>query len=188
MAPLVEPLPCQRSLFDLPADVAYLNCAYMSPLLRASAERGQADMARKLHPWTVGPEDFFTGSDELRGLAARLFGATPDDIAIVPSVSYGISTAAVNLPCTRGQRILVLAEQFPSNEYPWRRLAEDKGAAVDTVAWPEDGDWTAAVLAKLSGDVAIAALPHTNGPAAACSIWSASAQLAASTGPPWCSI
>ena len=161
MAPHVEPLPCQRALFDLPVDVAYLNCAYMSPLLRASAEQGQADLARKLHPWTIHPDDFFTGSDQLRTLAALLFGATADDVAIVPSVSYGISTAALNLPCARGQRILVLAEQFPSNEYPWRRLADDKGAIVDTVAWPEDGDWTAAVLAKLADDVAIAALPHT---------------------------
>ena len=27
-------LPSQRHLFDIPDDVAYLNCAYMSPLMR----------------------------------------------------------------------------------------------------------------------------------------------------------
>jgi len=54
----------------------------------------------------------------------------------------------------------VLAEQFPSNYYPWQRLAEEKGAALKVVPWPEDNDWTAAVLNALSGEVAVAALPH----------------------------
>ena len=54
----------------------------------------------------------------------------------------------------------MLAEQFPSNYYPWQRLAEEKGAALKVVPWPEDNDWTAAVLNALSGEVAVAALPH----------------------------
>ena len=28
-------IPCQRDLFDIPEDVAYFNCAYMSPQLRS---------------------------------------------------------------------------------------------------------------------------------------------------------
>src|SRR3954454_17214438 len=111
MSHAVEPLPCQRALFDLPTDVAYLNCAYMSPMLRAAAEAAHGDFDRKLHPWTISADDFFSGSERLRALAAALFGGTADDIAIVPSVSYGISVAARNLPVKRGQRILVLAEQ-----------------------------------------------------------------------------
>lgn len=40
------------------------------------------------------------------------------------------------------------------------RLAEEKGAALKVVPWPEDNDWTAAVLNVLSNEVAVAALPH----------------------------
>lgn len=153
-------LPCQRHLFDIPDDVAYLNCAYMSPLMKPVLEAGTAGLARKAHPWELTADKFFTGADEFRATAAPLFDCSADDIAIVPSASYGISTAARNLPVEKGQRILVLAEQFPSNYYPWQRLAEERSAALKIVPWPQDDDWTSAVLNSLTSDVAIAALPH----------------------------
>jgi selenocysteine lyase/cysteine desulfurase len=153
-------IPCQRHLFDLPDDVAYLNCAYMSPLMRSAVDAGTAALARKAHPWEITPDKFFTGSDEFRATAAQVLGCSADDVAIVPSASYGIATAARNLPVKKGQSILVLAEQFPSNYYPWQRLAEGTGGRLKIVAWPEDNDWTAAVLDSLTADVAIAALPQ----------------------------
>src|SRR5208283_2226571 len=83
-----------------------------------------------------------------------------DCIAIDPSASYGIATAARNLPVNKGQSILLLEEQFPSNYYACQRLAEANSASLKIVPWPEDNDWTAAVLNALTADVAIAALPH----------------------------
>ncbi len=153
-------LPCQRHLFDIPDDVAYLNCAYMSPLMKPVIKAGTEGLIRKAHPWKITPDKFFSGADEFRAIAAQIVGCTADDIAIVPSASYGISAAARNLPVKRGQSILVLAEQFPSNYYPWQRRTEDTGASLKVVAWPEDNDWTAAVLSALTAEVAIAALPH----------------------------
>jgi selenocysteine lyase/cysteine desulfurase len=153
-------IPCQRHLFDIPDDVAYLNCAYMSPLMKPVIEAGIAALARKAHPWEITPDKFFTGSDEFRTAAAQLIDSSADDVAIVPSASYGIATAARNLPVKKGQSILVLAEQFPSNYYSWLRQAEETGASLKVVAWPEDNDWTATVLNSLTADVAIAALPH----------------------------
>src|SRR6266852_778308 len=153
-------LPCQRHLFDIPEDVAYLNCAYMSPLMRSVIEAGNAALARKAHPWELTPDQFFTGSEEFRATAARLIDAPADCVAIVSSASYGIATATRNLTVSKGQSILVLDEQFPSNYYAWQRLADEHGAALKVVAWPDDGNWTAAVLNSLTADVAIAALPH----------------------------
>jgi selenocysteine lyase/cysteine desulfurase len=153
-------LPCQRHLFDIPDDVAYLNCAYMSPLMKPVMEAGVAGFSRKAHPWELTPDKFFTGADEFRSTAAQLVDCSADCIAIVPSASYGIATAARNLPLKKGQSVLVLAEQFPSNYYSWQRLAEDSSASLKVVPWPDDSDWTSAVLDSLSADVAIAALPH----------------------------
>ena len=153
-------IPCQRDLFDLPDNVAYLNCAYMSPLLKRAVQLGAEGIARKARPWTISPADFFTDSERARGLFAELVGATAEDIALVPSASYGLAIAAANLPFAEGRRILVLADQFPSNVYTWRELAAGKGGEVVTVARPADGDWTAAILARLDQRVAIAALPH----------------------------
>ena len=71
-------LPCQRHLFDIPEDVAYLNCAYMSPLMRPVIEAGNVALARKAHPWELTPDQFFTGSEEFRATAARLIDAPAD--------------------------------------------------------------------------------------------------------------
>ncbi len=154
-------LPCQRHLFDIPDDVAYLNCAYMSPLLKSALEAGTAGLARKAHPWELTSDQFFTGSEEFRATAAHILNCSADCIAIVSSAGYGIQTAARNLPMKKGQRILVLAEQFPSNYYPWQP-AEENGSSLKIVPWPDDHDWTAAVLNCLTPEVAIAALPHVH--------------------------
>jgi selenocysteine lyase/cysteine desulfurase len=153
-------LPCQRHLFDIPADVAYLNCAYMSPLMKPVIEAGNAGMRRKAHPWELTSDKFFVGADQFRSTAAQLLDCPPDCIAIVPSASYGIATAAHNLPIKKSQTILVLTEQFPSHYYSWRRRAQETGASLKVVPWPEDHDWTGAVLNNLTADVAIAALPN----------------------------
>jgi len=155
-------LPCQRHLFDIPDDVAYLNCAYMSPLMRSALEVGVNGLQSKAHPWEITPDKFFSGSEEFRKTAARLLNCTADCVAIISSAGYGIQTAAHNLKAGNGQSILVLTEQFPSNYYPWQRLTQESGATLKTVAWPEDEDWTAAVLEALTSDVAIVALPNVH--------------------------
>ncbi len=154
------PIPCQRDLFDIPDDVAYLNCAYMSPLLRRAAAVGAEALRRKCQPWTITPSDFFTDSERARTLFARLIGASAEDVALIPAASYGIATAAANLELPSGRPVLLLSDQFPSNVYPWRDMALRNGAEVLTVARPLDDDWTRAVLDLLDERVAIVALPH----------------------------
>jgi len=153
-------IPCQRDLFDLPDDVAYLNCAYMSPLLRQAVALGAEGIARKARPWTISSDDFFAESERARRLFAELLGAQADDIALVPAASYGVAVAAANLPLREGRRILMLAEQFPSNVLAWRELAREKDGEVVTLARPPDGDWSTAIMARLDERVAITALPH----------------------------
>ncbi|MGA7568131.1 MAG: aminotransferase class V-fold PLP-dependent enzyme [Terriglobales bacterium] len=155
-------IPCQRHLFDIPDEVAYLNCAYMSPLMKRAFEAGVAGYAQKSRPWGLTPDEFFTGAEEFRATAAKLLHSSADCVAIVPSASYGIATAALNLPVAKGQKVLVLAEQFPSNYYAWQRRVQESGGSLKVVAWPKDYDWTAAVLDSLTSDVAVAALPNVH--------------------------
>jgi selenocysteine lyase/cysteine desulfurase len=118
---------------------------------------------RKLHPWEISAKDFYTGSDRLRSAFAELIHAKEDDIAIIAAASYGVSTAAANLPLSRGQAVLTVADQFPSNVYPWRELAREREASIVTVPRPADFDWTRAVLEALDDKknrIAIVALPQ----------------------------
>jgi selenocysteine lyase/cysteine desulfurase len=156
-------LPSQRHLFDIPEGVAYLNCGYMSPLMTRARDAVVQGLDRKRRPWEITAPDFYTGSDRLRSAFAELVHAKPDDIAIVAAASYGVSTAAANLPLSRGQAVLVVEDQFPSNVYPWRERAREREASVVTLPRPADGDWTRAVLEALDAKtsrIAIAALPQ----------------------------
>jgi selenocysteine lyase/cysteine desulfurase len=154
------PLPPQRELFEIPADVAYLNCSYLAPQLRSVTDAGLAAVRAKASPWNVAPIDFFTQSEQLRSDFAALIGASAEAIALVPSVSYGIATAAANLPIGAGRTVVILAEQFPSNVYGWRAAAEAQGAEVVTVPRPADWDWTPAVLAAIDDRTSVVAVPH----------------------------
>lgn len=153
-------LSSQRSLFEIPDDIAYLNCAYMSPIPRASREAGQAAVARKSRPWEIAASDFFDEAEVARSLFAELIGADADGVALVPSASYGIGVAAANLSPRADQHILVLAEQFPSNVYPWQDLAQRSGSALVTVPRPPDDDWTTALLERIDERTAVVAVPH----------------------------
>ncbi|MDY7231847.1 aminotransferase class V-fold PLP-dependent enzyme [Hyalangium rubrum] len=153
-------LPSQRSLFEIPDDVTWLNCAYMSPQLRSVRAAGEEALGLKAQPWRIRADDFFSGAEALRRLFATLVGADVEGVALVPSVSYGMAAVSSNLQVRPGQRVLVLAEEFPSNLYPWRELAQRSGGAVFTVARPEDGDWTRAVLEALDERTALVAVPH----------------------------
>ena len=164
----IPALECQRSQFSLPEAVHYLNCAYMGPLPRVAQEAGAAAILRKAVPSGIVAADFFRESDEARALFAQLIGAPdPQRVAIIPAVSYGIAIAARNLPCSRGQRIVVAAEQFPSNVYGWRRLARERGAQLHTVASPvaeppRAAAWTDAILNAIDATTCIVALPHVH--------------------------
>lgn len=153
-------IPSQRHLFDIPDNIAYFNCAYMSPLMHHVTEAGCKAVARKSTPWKITPADFFPEVQQAKSLFARLINASTEDIALVPAASYGTSVAANNLPISAGQKILVLEEQFPSNIYCWQELAARTEAEILTVPTPKDDDWTQAILAALGPEVAIAALPH----------------------------
>jgi selenocysteine lyase/cysteine desulfurase len=159
---------CQRERFSLPRELHYLNCAYMGPLPVAAQERGVEGIRRKADPSRIAAADFFGESDEARALFARVIGASdPRRVAIHPSLSYGVAVAAKNLPCRAGQNIVVAGEQFPSNVYAWRRLAQERGAELRTVACPvrsppRSQPWSEALLAAIDGATCIVALPHVH--------------------------
>ena len=155
-------IPCQRHLFDIPEEVAYFDCAKMSPLLLSAAEAGRRGLMRKAHPWTIKAEHFFDESDRVRALLARLIGAAADDVAIIPSVSFGMATIMGNVAVAAGQSIVTLAEDFPSTVFACRWLARQTESTLVTVARPDDGDWTSSILDAIDGDTALVCTPNVH--------------------------
>ena len=158
-------LKSQRDLFDIPRDTVYLNSAYMTPATKRMVEIGHETLSSLQHPWNFPPEGFFDTTEKTRSMAGELLGVSAETLAFIPSASYGIATAARNVPVAKGEVILVIEGQFPSNVYEWMELAKDNDAEIVTVATPVNHDWTSAILESLDeiGDrLAIAALPNVH--------------------------
>jgi selenocysteine lyase/cysteine desulfurase len=157
-----------RQLFDIPENIAYLNCAGNSPQLKKTTEALIKGAIEKSHPWERKPGDFFNEAEKIRILASEIFGSDADGYCVIPSASYGISAAARIMEPRLGvdDKILLMEEEFPSNVLPWRRVAKETGAEIITVKIPEDNDWTKAVIEKINKStrvVAISSCHWTNG-------------------------
>lgn len=149
----------QKHLFHLPEGIHYLNCAYMSPLLKSAEEKGIEGMRLKRNPLSIKPADFFTGAVSVRQKFARIVGSTPQQIALMPSVSYGMSSVIRNIPCGKGQHALTLSEEFPSCYYTARRWCQEHGADLRVVARREDipqrgRDWSERILEAINKETA----------------------------------
>lgn len=162
-------LSCQRSAFTLPDGVHYLNCAYMAPLAADVRAAGIRGIDRRAAPHLIRPEDFFDGGDQLRCLFSRVVNAPdPNRVAVVPSVSYALAAVARNVPASRGDNVVVLEEQFPSNVYVWRRLCAERGVELRTVgAPPPDArgralEWNIRLLSSIDPRTALVSVPHVH--------------------------
>ncbi|NBC65224.1 MAG: aminotransferase class V-fold PLP-dependent enzyme [Bacteroidetes bacterium] len=155
---------CQKKLFQLPDNHHYLNCSYLSPLLRLVEKAGIEGVQGKRHPWNIKPNDFFENSDIVRREFANLIHAdNPQQIALMPSVSYGMAVVAKNLPPKKGGEIVVAGEQFPSNVYPWMRFCKDHNCTLKVVEPPSEinnrgGRWNHRILEAISDDTILVAL------------------------------
>ena len=155
----------KKHLFNIESGVHYLNCAYMSPLLKSVEDAGIQGVKSKSTPWKISPDDFFAEALEVRRLFAKLTDCTePERMAMVPSVSYAFANAARNIQVVPGQKIIVLGEQFPSNYYCWEELAREKELEVVVVHAPvttyDRGKlWNQAILEAIDSSTALVAMP-----------------------------
>ena len=160
-------LKCQKDLFSIDKSVTYLNCAYMSPLLKSVEEAGIIGMQGKRTPSKTTAQDFFTGVKKLKSAFSELINCPdPNRIAILSSVSYGISTVCKNIKLTAGDKVIVMGEQFPSNYYPWKRLCDESGAELVTISAPDSQnrgeDWNKKILDAIDDKVAVVAMAHVH--------------------------
>ena len=156
---------CQRHLFSLHDDDAYLNGASRSPQLRAGAEAARQALRWREENSSMPIEAFFEPVQQLKASFAQLIhAAEPDRVALIPAASYGIATVAKNLPLSRGQELIVVQDQFPSNYYAWHRLCAAAGARLVTVARPSDRSesWTERVLGAVTTETAAVAIAHVH--------------------------
>lgn len=109
----------------------------MSPLLKSVEKIGIESISKKTNPFSISGNDFFEEKTLLKKRFAQLIDA-PDykNIAIIASASYGIATVVNNIVLQKGEEIILLDEQFPSNVYSWKRLADAHQGILTTIKAP----------------------------------------------------
>ena len=134
---------CQKNKFILSGKKTYLNCAYMSPMLKKVEKAGIKGLKMKRAPYKITPDDFFKEVELLKKAYASLIN-TPEHerIAMVPSVSYGIANITNNIRLEKKDNVLLVGDQFPSNVYPWMELTKKYGAKLTFIQKPKQNNKT----------------------------------------------
>ena len=102
---------------------AYFDHAAVSPLTRPAAEALRAWMENILANGDTNWIDSYHAVEQTRAAAAKLIGASKDEIALVPNTTVGLSLVAEGLDWRPGDNVVTLADEFPSNVYPWMNLS-----------------------------------------------------------------
>jgi len=128
--------------FPWTAATVYLNNASVGPIPERTRLALEAFNAKRTAPHLLPDRDLFPMLDAARQAAARLIGAEPGEIALMPSTSAGLTVAAGALPLAPGDVVLLSDREFPANVYPWlalrRRGVEVELAPVTAEGFPDE--------------------------------------------------
>jgi len=118
-----------RDEFPATRELVYLNHAAVAPLSARARDRiceWADDMARR---GNVAEGRWYGEIEKVRAQSAALIGADPAEIALLKNTSEGLSLVAEGLDFAPGDNVVTVANEFPSNLYPWLHLA---GRGVET--------------------------------------------------------
>jgi selenocysteine lyase/cysteine desulfurase len=113
-----------RSQFPVATRWAFLDHAAVAPI-PAPAVSAMAEYSRSLAENGIAAvKQWLDRIKHVRLLAARLINAADaDDVYFVPNTTHGIGVVAEGFPWQPGDNVVLPAEEYPSNQYPWMNLA-----------------------------------------------------------------
>jgi selenocysteine lyase/cysteine desulfurase len=148
-----------RALFVIPESCIYFDCAYkgLTPL-KAAAAAAQSPTVFD-GPWTSEHAEQLR--TDLTDTVARLVGLGADDLALIPSASYGMALARGLVRLGPGDEVLLLDTEHPASVLPWYAACRLAGATVRPVS-TSIPDLTEAILTQLSPAVKVVNIPHAH--------------------------
>ncbi|MFT4661056.1 MAG: selenocysteine lyase/cysteine desulfurase [Patiriisocius sp.] len=128
----------QSHLFGLDRDQVYLNCATKGPALLAAKNAGIEGIETYSNPYNRSADDFFIHNVKLKRSFSKIIHCDDyERIAVIPSVSYGMTNVVNNIPFKKGDNIVIPDGQFPSNVYPWMAIAKEKNLELRIISAPD---------------------------------------------------
>lgn len=137
-----------------------MNGAYMSPLLKSVEEAGIKGISRKRDPSSIKSDDFFNEAEETRIKLGSLINAAPQQIALIPSCSYGLKSVVNNLPVNNGKYAITVAEEFPSDYYTILNWCKKNDKELKVISPPNSLQgrgriWNDKILESINIDTAV---------------------------------
>ncbi len=102
----------------------WLNTAHQGPLPKVAVQAAHRALLQKIKPSELPDREFFAVPQRLREALGRLIGASPADIILGNSTSYGLDLLAHGIRWLPGDEILLVEGDFPADIYPWFILRE----------------------------------------------------------------
>jgi selenocysteine lyase/cysteine desulfurase len=151
--------PQLRQQFPVTERWAFMDHAAVAPISLPAGLALGAYAKDLLQNGDVNESQWTKRMEEVRGLAARLLNADPLDIAFVKHTSEGIGFVAEGFPWRDGDNVVVAAEEYPSNIYPWMNL---KRRGVECRLVPSRGSRIAIddVRARMDGRTRVLSLSY----------------------------
>jgi selenocysteine lyase/cysteine desulfurase len=109
--------------------IAYFGHAAVAPLSGPASEAIATWLGEATQEGVRAWGRWDAAADAARSAAAQLISAKPEEVAFVSSTTAGISLVAEGFPWLPGDNVVTLADEFPSNQYPWLNL-RDRGVEV----------------------------------------------------------
>src|SRR5262245_1186288 len=122
-----------RDHFPVTARWAFFDHAAVAPTpdvcvnaMKEWADDKARNGVTSYHPWADRVE-------QTRRRAGRLLNTDPHDICFIGSTTHGVGIIAEGFPWRPGDNVVTVAEEYPSNQYPWMNL-RDRGVEARAVA------------------------------------------------------
>lgn len=122
-----------RTQMPIAQRLVYFDHAAVAPLPAPTRDAIAGWLAEATQEGDVAWPRWSRRIEQVRARAASLIAAQPAEIALVPNTTSGISLVAEGYPWREGDNVVTLANEFPSNQYPWMNLAS-RGVETRRVA------------------------------------------------------
>jgi selenocysteine lyase/cysteine desulfurase len=108
---------CQKHLFSINEDVHYLNCAYKAPILKSAEKAAINALIKDRNPFNLKADDFFSDVNKVKIEFGKLINSSKENIALIPSTSYGFSSVLNNVKSSPGKTAITIKDEFPGSYF-----------------------------------------------------------------------
>lgn len=132
-SPTTQPIETLCEQMSRSSQMAYFDHAALAPMPAVTAQRicdfaNQSAEVGNIH-WL----EWLGEAEQARAAAAEMIGASNDEITFTPNTTFGVNLVAEGLDWREGDNVVTLADEFPTNLYPWLHL-ESRGVETRQIA------------------------------------------------------